>query len=100
MDKRRTYNLWYFVVAMLLFGAFQLWLSYRSIETITYSQLLDRLKAGTIAEVTITESMIEGRYKTTRTATTTSSRAASTPSSCRSSPMPASTSPAAATRTG
>ncbi|MBN9311244.1 ATP-dependent zinc metalloprotease FtsH, partial [Devosia sp.] len=66
MDKRRTYNLWYFVVAMLLFGAFQLWLSYRSIETITYSQLLDRLKAGTIAEVTITESMIEGRYKTTQ----------------------------------
>ncbi len=63
MDKRRTYNLWYFGFALLLFAAFKLWLGYRSVESITYTNLLDRLKAGQVAEVTITESVIEGRYK-------------------------------------
>jgi len=63
MEKRRQYNLWYLVGAMLLFAAFQFWMSYRSVTPISYSELLTYLDEGKIAEVSITESMIEGHFK-------------------------------------
>ncbi len=63
MDKKQQYNLWYVVGALVLFGAFQLWLGYRSVTSISYTELLGYLDAGKIAEVSITESMIEGRFK-------------------------------------
>ena len=65
MEKQRQYNLWYLAGALLLFGAFQLWIGYRSVTAISYTELLSFLEKGQIAEVSITESMIEGRFKTT-----------------------------------
>jgi len=65
MEKRRQYNLWYLAGALVLFSAFQFWVSYRSVASISYSELLAYLDKGRIAEVSITESMIEGRFKTT-----------------------------------
>lgn len=62
MEKRKQYNLWYLLGALLLFSAFQLWIGYRSVIAISYTDLLSYLERGTIAEVSITESTIEGRF--------------------------------------
>jgi len=64
VNKRHQYNLWYLGGALLIVLAIQLWLGYRSVTPITYSDLLGYLKDGRIAEVSITESLIEGRFKT------------------------------------
>jgi cell division protease FtsH len=64
MEKRQQYNLWYLLAALLLFSAFQLWIGYRSVTAISYTELLSYLEKGKIAEVSITESLIEGRFRT------------------------------------
>ena len=64
MDKRQRFNVGYVLIAFLLFTAFQLWIGYRSVTVISYSELLGYLEQGQVAEVTITESMIEGRFGT------------------------------------
>jgi cell division protease FtsH len=63
MNKRQQYNLWYIVGALLLLLAFQLWIGYRTVTAVTYTDLLGYLRDGKIAEVSITESLIEGRFK-------------------------------------
>lgn len=63
MNKSRQYTLWYWVVALALFGLFQLWMGYRSVATITYSDMLDYLDRGVIAEVSITDTVIEGQFQ-------------------------------------
>ena len=65
MEKKHQYNLWYVVGALVIFGAFQLWMGYRSVAPLTYSEMLGYLEQGKIAEVSITESLIEGRFKAT-----------------------------------
>ena len=66
IPKKHQYNLWYFGGALLLLFAFQFWLSYRSTTEITYSDLLADLDAGKIASVQISESLIEGKFKSTQ----------------------------------
>jgi cell division protease FtsH len=63
MEKKHQYNLWYLVGAMAIFALFQFWVNYRSVTTISYSDLLTYLDQDKIAEVSITESIIEGRFK-------------------------------------
>ncbi|MDP1731723.1 MAG: ATP-dependent zinc metalloprotease FtsH [Devosia sp.] len=62
MEKRQQYNLWYLVGAMVIFGAFQFWFSYRSVASISYSELVSYLERGQVVEVSITESLIRGRF--------------------------------------
>ncbi len=62
MDRKQQFHLGYVIAALLAFTLFQLWIGYRSVAQITYSQMLDYRDAGVIAEVTITESVIEGRF--------------------------------------
>lgn len=62
MDKKQQYNLYYFAVAFALLFAFQLWLGYRSVVEISYSELQQHLTNKNIVEVTITESQVEGRF--------------------------------------
>ena len=62
LNRKHQYNLWYFAAALLLLFAYQFWLGYRSVAQITYSDLLSHLEAGRIAEVTISESLIQGRF--------------------------------------
>ena len=62
MDKKQQINFYYVLMAMFLLFAFQFWLSYRSVAQISYSELLQYLSDDKIAEVTITESLIEGRF--------------------------------------
>ncbi|MDO8361024.1 MAG: ATP-dependent metallopeptidase FtsH/Yme1/Tma family protein, partial [Devosia sp.] len=63
MHKTHKYNLWYFAGALLVLFAFQSWLGYRSVTSISYSDLLGYLDEGKIAEVSISESMIQGKFK-------------------------------------
>lgn len=62
MAKKLQYNTYYFVLALLLLLAFQLWLGYRSVVQISYTELQNYLAQGSIAEVSISESMVEGRF--------------------------------------
>ncbi|MBK8082526.1 MAG: ATP-dependent zinc metalloprotease FtsH [Devosia sp.] len=62
LNRKHQYNLWYFAAALLLLFAYQFWLGYRSVAQITYSDLLSHLEAGRIAEVTISETLIQGRF--------------------------------------
>lgn len=63
LPKKHQYNLWYAVVALLLLFAFQAWLGYRAVSEISYSELLDHLDKGDIASVSISETLIEGKYR-------------------------------------
>ncbi len=62
MQEKSRFTLWYAVGAILLLGVFQVWLNYRSVTPISYSDLLDHLRNREIAEVSVTESVIEGRF--------------------------------------
>ena len=63
MHKTHKYNLWYLAGALLVLFAFQFWLGYRSVTSISYSDLLSYLDQDKIAEVSISESMIQGKFK-------------------------------------
>ena len=63
LNKKHQYNLWYLVAALVVLFAFQFWLSYRSVTEISYTDLLASLDQGQIAEVTISESLIQGKFK-------------------------------------
>ncbi|MBD8064425.1 ATP-dependent metallopeptidase FtsH/Yme1/Tma family protein [Devosia sp. PTR5] len=62
MDKSRQYTLWYWGAALLLFIALQFWFTARSVMDISYSDMLAYLAKGSIAEVSITDTMVEGRF--------------------------------------
>lgn len=62
MNKKHQYNLYYFAFAFVLMMVFQLWLGYRSVAQISYTELQQYLANDVIAEVTITESLIEGQF--------------------------------------
>jgi cell division protease FtsH len=63
VNKRHQYNLWYLVIAFVILFAVQFWMGYRTVAVVTYSDLLGYLRDGKIAEVSITETLIEGRFK-------------------------------------
>jgi cell division protease FtsH len=65
MDKKQQFNIWYAVavfVAVLMFQSW--WTTYRTTEPLAYSEFLDLLKNGEIAEVAVSENMIRGKLKT------------------------------------
>src|SRR5690606_26777646 len=61
--KQHTqFNIWYTLGAILLLMLFQsLWTSYRTIETLPYSALLEQLDGGNVEEVWISENQVRGR---------------------------------------
>ncbi|MGN6585824.1 MAG: ATP-dependent metallopeptidase FtsH/Yme1/Tma family protein, partial [Rhizobiaceae bacterium] len=63
MDKRHTFNIGYFVVAIVLLLGFEFWMSYRNVAQLSYTQLMQDVKQGKIAAVTITETTIQGEFK-------------------------------------
>jgi cell division protease FtsH len=62
MNKKHTFNLSYFLIAMLVMLAFQMWLGYRTVAQIDYSAFLTYLEERKIATVTVTESRIQGTF--------------------------------------
>jgi cell division protease FtsH len=62
VDQKTSFNIWYVILAIgaiLLLQYF--WLSGNRVEQIPYSQFLAELRAGNVAEVTVTESQVRGK---------------------------------------
>jgi len=64
MQKQTQLNVWYAVLAILgILWAQSLWVQYRTVEPITYSEFQEFLKQGKIAEVNILPDYVEGTFK-------------------------------------
>ena len=64
MDKRTQFHVWYIVAAIIgILLLQQLWTQSQQVSVLPYSQFLDDLKGGKIAEVSVSGDYIEGSYK-------------------------------------
>ena len=63
MDRKRTFNVGYFLLALFLLGAFQTWLAWRDVAQLSHTELMQMVDEGRVASVTITETLIQGRFK-------------------------------------
>ena len=64
MDKKQQFHLWYVAAAIgavLLFQSW--WTTYRTVEPLAYSEFIDNLKKGQIAEVSVSQDTISGKFK-------------------------------------
>ncbi|MCO5121424.1 MAG: ATP-dependent zinc metalloprotease FtsH [Burkholderiaceae bacterium] len=60
--RHAQFNFWYSLGAILMLMLFQsLWTSYRTIETLPYSALLEQLDGGNVEEVWVSENQVRGR---------------------------------------
>ncbi len=66
MNPKHQYNIGYIIVAVLLIFAFHLWFSSQQIVELPYSEFRKLLMDGQIAEVTVTETRIDGRFTSPR----------------------------------
>jgi cell division protease FtsH len=66
MNKKHQFNLGYGILAILLIFVFEAWIGYRQIAQISYSEFLKYLDDKQIAEVTVTETRIEGKFAATQ----------------------------------
>jgi len=63
-NKETTYNIWYWIAALIAIMIIQaIFASYTQVAQVPYSQFQDELKAGRIAEVRVSGSYIQGKYK-------------------------------------
>ena len=62
MDKTRNFNWTFWMIAAVLWLAFQMWVGYRSTLPLTYSAFLEQLNQNHVAELTVTETQILGRF--------------------------------------
>ncbi len=63
MEKKHVFNLSYFLFAFSLLLLFQAWMGYRDYAQLTYTEMLDAVKQGKVASVTLTETTVQGEYK-------------------------------------
>ncbi len=64
MNKRTKFNIWYFLVAFLLFSLLQSWWqSSTEYESISYSDFEKALADGKIENVTVSDQRVLGEYK-------------------------------------
>ncbi len=63
MERKHTFNIGYFLVAMAFLGLFQLWLASRNTMEIAYSDLMRMVADGKVQSVTLSETMIQGVLK-------------------------------------
>src|SRR5688500_8674732 len=63
MDRKRAFNIFYFLGALVLLMLFQPWAAHRDVVLMTYTDAVQAAKDGKIASATITESLIEGEFK-------------------------------------
>ena len=64
MDRKQTFNFGYFLLALFLLGAFQTWFSWRDVARLSHTELMQMVSEGKVASVTITETSVQGRFKT------------------------------------
>jgi len=64
MDKKHQINIWYAAGAFFLLLLFQSWwVTYKTVETIPYSEFEQYLEAGNIEEIAVKENTIEGKFR-------------------------------------
>ena len=64
MDKRTQFHLWYIVAAIVGILLLQeLWTHNQQVASLPYSQFLDDLKGGKVAEVSVSGDYISGSFK-------------------------------------
>jgi len=63
MDRKHTFNIGYFLLALFLLGAFQTWLAWRNVAQLSHTELMQMVSEGKVASVTITETTVQGRFK-------------------------------------
>jgi len=64
VDRRTQFHLWYIVVAILgVLVLQQFWTQSQQVAVIPYSQFLEDLKTGKVADVQVSGDYIDGRYK-------------------------------------
>jgi len=64
MDKRTQFHLWYVIAAIIgVLLLQQLWTQSQEVAVIPYSQFLDEMRAGKVAEVQVSGDYIDGQYK-------------------------------------
>lgn len=62
-QKQKQFNWTFWIIAALLWMSLQVWIGSRSVESLQYSEFLTHLDNGDIAELTVTETMVQGRFK-------------------------------------
>ncbi len=63
MNAKHGLNIGYFFMALLVISLFQLWMAYRQVATISYSDLTRYVEQGKIASVTVTPTSVRGVFK-------------------------------------
>jgi len=64
MEKRTQFSIWYFVFAMFaVMTLHNLWVQYRTVEPVPYSEFQELLKKGQVQEIAITDNYIQGTLK-------------------------------------
>ena len=64
-ERKHEINIWYIIGAFWLLMLFQSWWNvWSQVETVPYSEFETQLAAGNIAEAIVTETRIEGSFKT------------------------------------
>jgi cell division protease FtsH len=64
MERKHTFNIGYLVFALLVIGLLQFWMAYRDVAQVSYSDVVRLTADGQIKSVTLTETMIQGAFKT------------------------------------
>jgi len=65
MEKKTPVNIAYLIFAILAVLFLQsLWVSYRAVEPLPYSEFVAQLKRGNVEEIAITANVIQGKLKT------------------------------------
>ncbi|WP_429925491.1 ATP-dependent zinc metalloprotease FtsH (plasmid) [Agrobacterium vitis] len=68
---RKSFNIGYIILALSMFFALQVWLGYRDTVRLSYSELMRSVDEGKVRSVTLTETLIEGQFKTPQGGKTT-----------------------------
>ncbi|MGV6849051.1 MAG: ATP-dependent zinc metalloprotease FtsH [Marinibacterium sp.] len=63
MEKQTQFNWSFWIIAALIMLGIQAWIAYSQVAPLSYSEFLDDLEQGKVTELTVTESLIEGRFK-------------------------------------
>ena len=64
MEKRTQFTVWYVVIAIIgVFWLRDLWVTATQVEPIPYSEFQQQLKEGKIAEIAISDNLVQGVYK-------------------------------------
>lgn len=63
MDGKHRFNIGYFILALVLVGLFQVWLGWRDVAQLSYSDVMRFVTEGKVASVTLTETTIQGQFK-------------------------------------